>query len=203
MHHVRGAAVRVTGGEWGGHALRAPRGAQVRPTADRVRESLFASLGRFDGASVFDGFAGTGALGIEALSRGAEHAVFAERSKRVLPVLRENLSRVGAAERSEVHGGDVCAVLRRLREQTPAPIFDWVFLDPPYREGQGDLRRVLELLREGALLAEGAQIVVETSRHFPVDPPEGLDRIRERRYGDTVVVYLSLPAGPPVGHPTE
>ncbi len=185
--------MRVTGGELGGRPLQAPRGRSVRPTADRVREALFSTLGDLAGCDVFDGFAGSGSLGIEALSRGAARAVFVERSPRVLAVLRANLHTLGVEERAEVRRGDVVQALRRLAAEEAPPRFDWIFLDPPYRGD--DAARALAALSELRLLAPGGGVVVETSRFHPLEDPPAFRRLDERRYGDTVVVYLALRGG--------
>lgn len=180
--------MRVTGGELGGRPLQAPRGRSVRPTSDRVREALFATLGDLRGCDVLDAYAGTGSLGIEALSRGAERAVFAERSSRVLGVLRENLHTLGVESRAEVFRGDVPQVLRRLAAAVPPRCFDWTFLDPPY-QGEEAARALAALSGQG-LIAPGGGVVVETSRYHPLEDVPGYRRLDERRYGDTVVVYL-------------
>jgi 16S rRNA (guanine(966)-N(2))-methyltransferase RsmD len=184
--------VRITGGELGGRALQVPRGGSVRPTADRVREALFSFVGDLSGAVVLDGYAGTGALGIEALSRGAARAVFLERSARVLRVLRSNLDQLNLGERSEVHRGDAVQALRRLASSDPARRFDWAFLDPPYRGPEA--RRLLNAIDELSVMAADGRVMVETSRFFPLDPDLMTGRYRrvdERRYGDTVLVYLA------------
>lgn len=186
--------MRVTGGELRGRVLRTPRGDTVRPTADRVREAVFSSLGDLSGCCVFDGYAGTGSLGIEALSRGAAHAVFAERSARVLEVLRANLRDLGLVERSDVERGGVTQVLARIAARAPDLRFDCVFLDPPYRGAEAP--RALEALRDTGVLGAAARILVEISRFHPLETPPGYRRVDERRYGDTVMVYLA-PQGKP------
>jgi 16S rRNA (guanine(966)-N(2))-methyltransferase RsmD len=156
----------------------------VRPTADRVRESLFARIADLSGARVLDAFAGTGALGIEALSRGAASAVFVERSAPVLAVLRENLERLGIAEAARVVRGEARAALRRLA--AAGERFDWIFLDPPY--GTGLLPELLEVA--AGLLADHGQIVLEASRWDPLPLPAGLAILDARPYGDTVITRL-------------
>jgi len=121
--------MRLTGGLDRGRKLRAPRGSHTRPTAAKVREAIFNILGPPPEGSVLDLYAGTGALGIEALSRGAHRAVFVERDHQALVVLRRNLRELGVEERSSVLGGEVCGALRRLASQEEH--FSWVFLDPP------------------------------------------------------------------------
>jgi 16S rRNA (guanine966-N2)-methyltransferase len=169
--------MRVIAGELGGRRLAAPRGATTRPTSERVREALFSMLGDLGGARVLDLFAGSGALGIEALSRGAAHATFAERSAPALAALRANLAALGLEARATVRAGDAIAALR-------APgTYDLVFLDPPYAVAEalaGELSLALP-----AVLAAGARVVSESDRRAP--PAIALPLARERRYGDTLI----------------
>ena len=169
--------MRVIAGELGGRRLATPRGAATRPTSERVREALFSMLGAMDGLRVLDLFAGSGALGIEALSRGAAHATFVERSAPALAALRANLAALGVLERSRVRAGDALAALRR------GETYDLVFLDPPYAMAEalaGQLSLALP-----AVLAAGARVVSESDRRAP--PPLALPLARERRYGDTLI----------------
>ena len=150
--------MRVTGGALGGRRLRAPARGPVRPTADRVREALFARLGGLAGARVLDLYAGSGALGIEALSRGAVSAHFVERAAPVLQVLRANLEALALAQAARVLRGDACSVVRRLaRDGTQ---FDLVLVDPPYASSEAS--RALRALAESGILAPGAVVVVES-----------------------------------------
>jgi len=180
--------VRVTGGVLGGRRLRAPRQG-ARPTADRVRESLFARLD-VEGAHVLDLFAGSGALGIEALSRGAAHAVFVEQAPRCLAALRANLAELALGARAEVVAGEALRALRRL--EATGRHFELVLLDPPY--ASDDAARALEVLARSELLPEGAIVVVESSRHRPPPAVGGLEPIDERRYGDTLICRLRASA---------
>jgi 16S rRNA (guanine966-N2)-methyltransferase len=177
----------VTGGELGGR-LRVPREG-ARPTADRVREALFARL-EVEDARVLDLFAGSGALGIEALSRGAAHAVFVERAPRCLAALRANLAELALGERAEVVAGDARHSLRRLA--VAGRRFDLVLLDPPYASDEA--AGALEALARSELLPEGAIVVVESSRHRPPPVVAGLEPIDERRYGDTLIRRLRASA---------
>ncbi len=186
----RGGVLRVTGGRLRGRRLRAPRGAGVRPSADRVREALFARLGELERARVLDLFAGSGALGIEALSRGAREAAFVERSTRVLAVLRANLEALELTPLARVLAGEASAVVRRLARAGAA--FDVVLLDPPY--ASPDAVRALRALVDSGILAPGARVVLETSRRSELPEVPGLVRIDERRYGDTLVLRFA-PAG--------
>lgn len=160
-----------------------PRG--VRPTSDRVRESLFNALGQFfDGGWVLDLYAGTGALGIEALSRGCERAVFVERNGRAAAAIRENLRRAGLAGRAEVVRGDVARVLDRLLAD--GKVFNLIFADPPYRIAAAEAGGLLPRLR--GLLAAGGRVVIESGGA----PAIGATSKRgvTRRYGDTYVTVL-------------
>jgi 16S rRNA (guanine966-N2)-methyltransferase len=177
----------VTGGELKGRRIRVPTGASVRPTSDRVRESLFARLGDLAGACVLDLFAGSGALGIEALSRGAASAVFVERSASVAAVLRSNLDSLDLANRSRVVRGDAPGAVRRLAHEGLR--VDLVLLDPPYAEPQA-AERALRALATSGILARHATLVVEASRRAPPAAVEGLVVVDERRYGDTLVIRL-------------
>ena len=180
--------MRITGGRLAGRRLEVPRG-DVRPTADRVRESLFARLGSLAGKHVLDLFAGSGALGFEALSRGAERIVFADRSPAVLTTVRNNAEKLAVQAEVELRRGDAKAVLRRLAGGRP---FDLVFLDPPYAsEG---LALALRGLVDAELLAPDALVVAESDRRHPPGPIEGLAAIDERRYGDTLITWF-VPRG--------
>lgn len=181
--------MRVTGGRLRSRRLQSPpRG--VRPTADRVREAIFARIGDLTGAAVADLYAGTGALGIEAISRGAEMVVFVERAARCLSVLRRNLADLGLDTGVRVEAGDVSRVLRDLGCRGAR--FDLILLDPPYRSTEA--RRALTALTAARVLAEGAVVVVESGRRHPVPVVAGFTPVDERRYGDTVVTQLAVAA---------
>lgn len=184
--------MRVTGGELKGRRIRVPGGAAVRPTADRVRESLFARLGDLTDACVLDLFAGSGALGIEALSRGASHTVFVERSPTVAAVLRSNLDALGLADRTRIVRGDAPGAIRRMAQE--GLHFDLALLDPPYAE-PGAADRALRSLATSGILARRATVVVEASRRTAAPAVEGFVQVDERRYGDTVLHWLE-PADP-------
>jgi 16S rRNA (guanine966-N2)-methyltransferase len=195
-------AVRVIAGKYGGRRLRAPRGRATRPTSDRVREALFSMLGGpmstgskgdpglegaagLQGAVVLDLFAGTGALAIEALSRGAERAVLVERDSRALEVLEANLAGLGLGpEEAQVRRADALVALRNARER--AETYDLVFVDPPYRHAGVLGRELGEALPP--LLAPRARVVTESDRR--TEPPLRsplLEVQTQRRYGDTVI----------------
>jgi 16S rRNA (guanine966-N2)-methyltransferase len=169
--------MRVIAGELGGRRLQTARGVATRPTAERVREALFSMLGELDGAVVLDLFAGSGALGIEALSRGAARATFVERSPQALAALRANVAALALTERSRILGGDALAALRGNDK------YDLVFLDPPYATAAllaGPLSRELP-----GVLRAGARVVSESDRRAPLELE--LPLRRERRYGDTMI----------------
>jgi 16S rRNA (guanine966-N2)-methyltransferase len=172
--------MRVVAGEFMGRRLHAPRGARTRPTADRVREALFSMLGDVSGARVLDLYAGSGALGIEALSRGAASAVFVERDRRALAALRRNLAVVGAE--AAVRPQDVARFLAR-----PEGMFDLVFCDPPYDDGPRAAAQLAEALP--AIAHENARIVTESDKRNPLLLPTPL--VLERTYGDTRIAIHS------------
>lgn len=176
--------MRITGGRLAGRRLRAPRGAATRPTADRVRESVFARVPDVSDAAVLDLFAGTGALGIEALSRGAASAVFVERARPALAALQANLDELGLASSCRVLRNEVRVALTRLARERER--FALIFMDPPYGSSEGT--QALLAVAKANLLAPEGTLVLETAwRHAPGDVP-GLLRADERRYGETLVV---------------
>ena len=168
--------MRVVAGVLGGRRLRAPAGRATRPTADRVREALFSILGDVSGLLVLDLFAGSGALGIEALSRGAASADFVDSERRSIEVVRRNLDELGVA--GEVHRRDALAWLTEMHGRRT---YDLVFCDPPY-DCAGSLTGPLAE-RLPAVLSESARIVTESDRRTPLELPFPL--VRERTYGDT------------------
>ena len=169
--------MRVIAGQYGGRRLTTPKGAATRPTADRVREALFSVLGEVTGVTVLDLFAGSGALGIEALSRGATSAVFVERAPPALAALQANLQALGLD--AEVHRGDARAFVRNA--SAAGRTYDLVFVDPPYRDAER-LGRDLDL---ATVIAPRGRLVVESDRRAPL--PVDLPITFERRYGDTLI----------------
>ena len=166
--------MRVIAGTFKGRRLTAPRGMRTRPTADRVREALFSMLGDVGGARVLDLYAGSGALGIEALSRGAESALFVEREPRAVAAIERNLASLGVEAR--VARQDVLRFLARADGT-----FDLVFCDPPYDSASRLAGPLAERLP--ALIAEDARIVTESDKRNPLELPFPL--LVERAYGDT------------------
>jgi 16S rRNA (guanine966-N2)-methyltransferase len=169
--------VRVVAGLYRGRRLEAPPGRSTRPTADRVREALFSILGPIEEARVLDLYAGSGALGIEALSRGAREAVFVDRDARAVAAIRRNLDALGID--AAAHRGDVLAWLRTAA--TGAQTFDLVFADPPYSSAGQTAGRLSELL--APVLADSALTVTESDKRNPLEL--ALPLVDERIYGDT------------------
>jgi len=167
----------VIAGQYGGRRLVAPKGAATRPTADRVREALFSALGDVSDRTVLDLFAGSGALGIEAVSRGAAGATFVEKSRPALVALRANLSTLGLE--AEVHTGDAVSFARNAAQA--GRTYDLVFVDPPYR----DVDRLARDLDLAPVIAPGGRLVTESDRRSPFAIE--LPTIFERRYGDTLI----------------
>ena len=177
----------------------APPGRGVRPTTDRVREAVFARLRGLDGARVLDLYAGTGALGIEALSRGAAEAVFVEKARPSLDALQRNVATLGLTARARILRRDAVAAITLLGRAGER--FDLIFVDPPYASGEAE--RALRALPAAGLLAPGGALVVERSRRHDLPDVEGLVLLDERRYGDTVVSRLGLAGGAPAGAPPD
>ncbi|HYB30198.1 MAG TPA: 16S rRNA (guanine(966)-N(2))-methyltransferase RsmD [Solirubrobacteraceae bacterium] len=172
--------MRVVAGRFGGRSLVAPRGRATRPTSDRVREALFSILGTsVDGARVLDLFAGSGALAIEALSRGASDATFVDSSQAAVAAIQRNLEAVGAE--AVVRRQDALAYLRSASRD--ARQYDLVFLDPPYRRASALGRELSAAL--GPVLAPGARVATESDRRAPLELE--LELLDERRYGDTLI----------------
>jgi 16S rRNA (guanine966-N2)-methyltransferase len=174
--------MRVVAGRFGGRRLQAPRGRHTRPTSDRVREALFSMLGPLDGARVLDLYAGSGALAIEALSRGAAAATLVERDARAVAVIRANLDalELGPEEARVVHATAARAV---QDASARGDAYDLVLLDPPYRESPGLGRELSQALP--AILAPAARVVAESDRREPLEL--ALRLVSERRYGDTLI----------------
>jgi len=196
----------VIAGEAGGRRLAVPDGRDTRPTSDRAREGLFGTissiLGSLAGARVLDLYAGSGAVGLEALSRGAEHVLLVEHGVRAARVIRENIEAIGLP-------GAVLAVDRveRVLARGPASAggqdgtddgrYDVVFADPPYALADAEVSRVLSLLAGPGWLAPGALVIVErATRSGPMSWPDGFVPDRERRYGEATFWYGLGPRAP-------
>jgi len=184
----------VIAGEAGGLRLTVPKGVRTRPTADRVKESLFAALGpdRLLGASVLDCYAGSGALAIEALSRGAARAVLVDRDPLAVDAIRRNLRATHLSERARVQRRGVGAFVRG--DAPPEAPFDLVFLDPPYDQPAGKLAAVLAALAAPGWVGDDGSVVVERAASAGPPPlPPGWGATWSRAYGDTLLV-LAAPA---------
>jgi 16S rRNA (guanine966-N2)-methyltransferase len=187
---------RVIAGSAGGRRLAVPPGRDTRPTSDRAREGLFSTvlalLGPLDGLRVADLYAGSGAVGLEALSRGAAHALLVESHPRALKVVRENVKALGLPGASP--RGD--KVERLVRHAPDAP-YDLIFADPPYALEDAAVTALLEALRDHGWAAPDALVVVErASRGAPLRWPEGYAAERDRRYGEAVFWYGRATAEP-------
>ncbi len=181
--------MRVVGGRLRGRSLASPKSQAIRPTADRLRESLFNILTHaygdpITGARVLDLFAGTGALGIEALSRGATFALFIDESAEARALLRENVTALGLGGISRIFRRDAT----KLGPVHPLPPFTLAFLDPPY--GHGLAEKALTEMRGGGWLTAEALIIVEEAGKSAFAAPEGFLEIERRHYDDTEFVFL-------------
>jgi 16S rRNA (guanine966-N2)-methyltransferase len=183
--------MRVVGGRLRSREIAAPKSSAIRPTADRLRESLFNILihGYGDpvtGARVLDLFAGTGALGIEALSRGADYVLFVDEGAEARALLRENTQTLGLAGVTRIFRRDAT----ELGPCYPVEPFTLAFLDPPY--GKGLAEQALTSAREGKWLLPGAIVVVEESKDAAFKPPDGYEELERRAYDDTEFVFLRI-----------
>jgi 16S rRNA (guanine966-N2)-methyltransferase len=183
---------RVIAGRAGGRRLSVPPGNGTRPTSDRAREALFSTWqsllggGPLDGERVLDLYGGSGAVGLEALSRGAGHALLVEADARAVRTIRENVKSLGLPG-AEVRAGKAEQIVRGPAPATP---YDLVFLDPPYAVPDDDLREILLTLASGGWLADEALVTVERSTRGGVFPwPDGFEALRSRRYGEGTFWY--------------
>ena len=181
--------MRIVGGRLRGRALAAPKSPAIRPTADRLREALFNILVHaygdpITGARVLDLFAGTGALGLEALSRGAAFALFIDDAAEARALLRENVAALGLGGVTRIFRRDAC----KLGMAHPVEPFSLAFLDPPY--GRGLAEAALASARAGGWLTPDALIVVEEAASAGFAPPAGFDELERRRYDDTALIVL-------------
>jgi 16S rRNA (guanine966-N2)-methyltransferase len=186
---------RVIAGEAGGRRLAVPDGRGTRPTSDRAREGLFATIvsltGSLDGARVLDLYAGSGAVGLEALSRGAEHVLLVESGPRAARVVRDNIEAIGLAG-AEVVTDRVERVL--ARGPASEEKYDVVFADPPYALAGDEVSAMLQTLSDHGWLAPAALVIVErATRSGPVSWPAGLRPDRARRYGEATFWYARAP----------
>lgn len=184
--------MRIVGGRFRGRPLRGPSSNATRPTSDRLREALFNVLAHAyddaaDGAKVLDLFAGTGALGLEALSRGAAFALFVEEAAEPRGLIRANVETLGV--------GGITRIFRRdatkLGNAPASDAYDLVFCDPPY--GRGLAEQALTGLRDGGWLAPGALVIVEEAVEADFQPPEGFTELERRRYDASEAIFLRAP----------
>jgi 16S rRNA (guanine966-N2)-methyltransferase len=183
--------MRIVGGRLGGRTLAAPKSQNVRPTSDRLREALFNILAhRYDdpitGARVLDLFAGTGALGLEAISRGAAFALFIDDGAEARALIRQNVEALGLGGVTRIFRRDAT----RLGAVHPNEPFGLVFLDPPYRKGLA--AKSLASLRDGTWLAPHALVIVEEAADAAFAAPPGYAEIERRRYDDTELIFLRV-----------
>ncbi len=176
--------MRIVAGSRKGHRIDAPRGSVTRPTGDRVREAVFSILGSVEGARVLDLFAGSGAMGLEALSRGAVSCVFVERDRDAARVVQGNLTKLRLTG-ATVLGRDAAAALREERDRGRS--FDLVLVDPPYEEWGRHESALAELVP--TVLADDGLVVVETADR--VEPALPLDLVTTRRYGSARITVFS------------
>ncbi|RLP85213.1 16S rRNA (guanine(966)-N(2))-methyltransferase RsmD [Micromonospora sp. BL4] len=181
---------RIVAGTLGGRRIAAPPGAGTRPTSDRVREALFSALqaeADLDGARFADLYAGSGAVGLEALSRGARHVLLVESDPRAARVIRENVAALRAGSAVRLVTGKVATVLAAGPDGGP---YDVVFADPPYAVPDAEITALLTALVDGGWLVGDALVVVErSSRTGPVEWVDGITAERSRRYGETTLWY--------------
>ncbi|HEY3929636.1 MAG TPA: 16S rRNA (guanine(966)-N(2))-methyltransferase RsmD [Candidatus Koribacter sp.] len=181
--------MRIIAGKFRSRPLKTPQGLDVRPSSDRLRETLFNVLTagyELENSRWIDLFAGTGAVGLEALSRGAGYVYFVEKVSKVARVTEANISSVGASDQAQILTSDVLAGLRQLEGIDPV---EFVFLDPPYRE-EGAYLGVLRILSESPVLKQGSIVIAEHTKHF--DPGDGvgkLTRYRSLKQGDAVLSF--------------
>lgn len=185
--------MRIISGTARGTKLKAPRGMAIRPTSDRVKESVFNILAGFiSDARVLDIFAGTGNLGLESLSRGANRAVFVDQSPASISLIKQNALLTKLVERVEIHRGDAFRFLERLTAQ--GELFDLIFCDPPYN--QGYVGKVVDYVDKHRILSPGGVLIIEHSRHEAADLDTLVKELcrlsvwRIERYGETLVTFF-------------
>lgn len=181
--------MRIVSGKFRGRTLKSPSSNAIRPTSDRLRESIFnilvhAYADPITAARVLDLFAGTGALGLEALSRGAEYALFVEEAAEARALIRTNVESLALTGATRIFRRDAA----RLGNMGPMEPFDLVFCDPPY--GQGLAEKSLIAARDGKWLAPSALVVVEEAVKAGFKTPEGFDELERRTYDDTEIIFL-------------
>jgi 16S rRNA (guanine966-N2)-methyltransferase len=183
--------MKLTGGNWNGRLINAPEGMVTRPTSDLVRGAIFNTLqfmiDAYKDTVVLDAFAGSGALGLEALSRGAHHAVLVESDQRAFDVLQRNVAMLDCKKRVTLKRIDILALSFTQRAYDP---FNLVFLDPPYEYSAELVAKVLSHLVNSRVLAKKAFVVYEHSPAQTLELPKGFEQLKEKEYGSTLVTYL-------------
>ena len=184
-----GLGVRVISGSARGLKLNTPGDDRVRPTTDRVKESMFNIIQDwvYD-SQVLDLFAGSGALGIEALSRGASQAVFCDNSLDSIKIRKSNIEKARVADRSQIVSGDFKRCLRDMEAKNQS--FDMIFVDPPYYEGL--FEEVLDTIRSCKILKKDGIVIVEHDAKRPIGQVEGLEVYKEKKYGITMLTFYCL-----------
>lgn len=177
--------MRIISGDWKGRRLKAIKGNQTRPTADKVKGAIFNILGeKVFGARVLDLFAGTGSLALEALSRGAAEAVLVEKNRKAWEIIRDNLQMLDEEDRVKIYNMDAFTFLSQQVGR-----FDLIFVDPPYRQGLTD--RVLSLVKNSIILSPQGVLIMETASDEIITDDLGLLEIRiKKEYGDTAIWFL-------------
>jgi 16S rRNA (guanine966-N2)-methyltransferase len=186
--------MRIISGTSKGRKLVTPRSHSVRPTSDRVKESIFNILrGEIEGNRVLDLFAGTGNLGIEALSRGAEKAIFVEKRRQATRLIQKNLAQFGLKDRSEILSKDANRAIGILKQRGES--FDLILMDPPYEKGL--IQKTLRKLNSHPVYCGNSTLVIEHHRREPLPLIiEGWDLIRQQRIGDTLISFLTPQSNP-------
>ena len=184
-----GLGVRVISGSARGLKLNTPSDDRVRPTTDRVKESMFNIVQDwvYD-SQVLDLFAGSGALGIEALSRGASQAVFCDNSLDSIKIIKSNIEKARVADRSQIVSGDFKRCLRDMEAKNKS--FDMIFVDPPYYKGL--FEEVLDTIRSCKILKKDGIVIVEHDAKKPIGQVEGLEVYKEKKYGITMLTFYCL-----------
>jgi len=185
--------MRIISGTSKGRKLVTPKRYSLRPTSDRVKESLFNILGsEIQGKVVLDLFAGTGNLGIEALSRGAKRVIFVEKGRQALRLIKTNIDQFGLADRSEILPRDVNRAIGILKQREEC--FDLILMDPPYEKGL--IQRTLMKLNTHPIYHGDSILVIEHNRREPLPHiPEGWNLVRQQKIGDTLLSFLTAQVG--------
>lgn len=182
--------MRVIGGQFKGHKLKAPQGRNTRPTEDRIKENIFNLLSHdYSQFDFLDLFAGSGGLGIELLSRGATKGIFVDKNRRAIQQIKSNLDSLNMTDSAQVWSMDYQRALERCIENSYA--FDCIFLDPPY-DRANFYYQSLKLILDGDLLKDHGKIVVEKDVNTEIDFPQGYRLFKERKYGNTIILILGL-----------